>query len=245
MSAPLTSRIRLLGFALLFCLGVTTRLAAANDYLVGIPTVPFTSTGDTINTTSITSFVIDSVSADSTDKDGWTEIPPTLSEFAQIFADDWKKLTGCSVSVQLLYGNDLYAAEQDSAALIIAVNQSLAGSVDAAGRSTSEGYTIEVSPSTGVKVTGASALGAWWGTRTILQQVILGKGLIATGNGLDAPGWDTRGVMLDGGRHFYPIDFLEELCSWLSFWKMNTLHLHLSGKTRLLWLIMSPHESFN
>jgi hexosaminidase len=245
MSAAMTSMTKFLRFALLFCLSVTTRLAAANDYLVGIPTVPFTSTGDTFNTTSITGIVVDSVLANSTDKHGWTEIPPTLGEFSQLFADDWNKLTGCSVSVKLLHGNALYAAEQDSAVLIIAVDQSLTGSVDAAGRSTSEGYTIEVSNSTGVKVTGASALGAWWGTRTLLQQAILGKGLIATGNGLDAPGWNTRGVMLDGGRHFYPIDFLKELCSWLSFWKMNTLHLHLSGKISLLSLIMSPQESFN
>jgi hexosaminidase len=234
----------MLGIALWFCLSATTRLAAANDYLVGIPTVPFTSTNETIDSTSITSIVIDSASANSTDKDGWTEIPPTLAEFTQTFADDWNDLIGCSVSVKVLYGNDLYAAEQDPAALIIAVNGSLAGSVDAAGRSTSEGYAIEVSSSTGVKVTGASPLGAWWGTRTLLQQVVLGQGLV-TGSGLDAPGWNTRGVMLDGGRHFYPVEFLEELCSWLSFWKMNTLHLHVSGKTQSLWLIITPYSTFN
>ena len=48
------------------------------------------------------------------------------------------------------------------------------------------------------------------------------------GFGLDAPGWGTRGVMLDAGRHFYPPSFLAEMCAFLSFFKQNTLHLHMS-----------------
>lgn len=34
--------------------------------------------------------------------------------------------------------------------------------------------------------------------------------------------------MLDAGRHFYPPSFLTELCAYMSFFKQNTLHLHLS-----------------
>lgn len=33
---------------------------------------------------------------------------------------------------------------------------------------------------------------------------------------------------LDAGRHYYPPDFLVEMCSYLSFFKQNTFHLHLS-----------------
>lgn len=34
--------------------------------------------------------------------------------------------------------------------------------------------------------------------------------------------------MLDCGRHFYPKDFLVEMCGYMSFFKQNTFHIHLS-----------------
>mgnify|MGYP000858938026 CR=1 FL=1 len=33
---------------------------------------------------------------------------------------------------------------------------------------------------------------------------------------------------LDAGRHYYPPDFLVEMCSYLSFFKQNVFHIHLS-----------------
>lgn len=35
-------------------------------------------------------------------------------------------------------------------------------------------------------------------------------------------------VMLDAGRHYYPPDFIVEMCAYASFFKQNTFHLHLS-----------------
>ncbi len=52
------------------------------------------------------------------------------------------------------------------------------------------------------------------------------------GSASDAPGWGTRGMMLDIGRHFYPADFLTDLCAYMSMFKQNTLHAHLSDN---LW----------
>ncbi|KAJ7808844.1 putative beta-hexosaminidase [Mycena olivaceomarginata] len=99
--------------------------------------------------------------------------------------------------------------------------------LDAAGRRTSEGYELSVGAQ-GVVVAGASPLGAFWGTRTIMQLAKLGGLTLPVGSGRDAPGWGTRGVMLDAGRHYYPPAFLTELCAYLSFFKQNTFHLHLS-----------------
>ncbi|KAH8591707.1 glycoside hydrolase superfamily [Bisporella sp. PMI_857] len=39
-------------------------------------------------------------------------------------------------------------------------------------------------------------------------------------------------MMLDAGRHYYPPDFLTDLCSYMSFFKQNVLHIHLSDN---LW----------
>ncbi|KAJ7081364.1 putative beta-hexosaminidase [Mycena belliarum] len=52
--------------------------------------------------------------------------------------------------------------------------------------------------------------------------------MLPFGSGSDAPGWGTRGVMLDVGRHYYPPEFLTDMCAYLSFFKQNTFHLHLS-----------------
>lgn len=104
--------------------------------------------------------------------------------------------------------------------------------LDAADRPTSEGYSLNIEASC-VVVTGASPLGVWWGTRTILQQAVISRADTGTagipyGSGFDIPGWSTRGMMLDAGRHYYPPSFLTDLCSYMSFFKQNTLHLHLS-----------------
>lgn len=48
----------------------------------------------------------------------------------------------------------------------------------------------------------------------------------------------TVGTMTAKGFYFSndildPPDFVEEMCAWLSFWKQNTFHLHLSDN---LWV---------
>ena len=35
-------------------------------------------------------------------------------------------------------------------------------------------------------------------------------------------------MMLDAGRHFYPKEFLGEMCAYMSFFKQNTFHLHVT-----------------
>ncbi len=43
---------------------------------------------------------------------------------------------------------------------------------DVAGRNTSEGYKLSVT-NDGITIAGASPLGAWWGTRSVLQAAVL------------------------------------------------------------------------
>lgn len=51
---------------------------------------------------------------------------------------------------------------------------------DAAGRFTSEGYALTVDDR-GIVLAGASALGAWWGTRSVLQAAAAGNSTLARG----------------------------------------------------------------
>jgi hexosaminidase len=51
---------------------------------------------------------------------------------------------------------------------------------------------------------------------------------IATGTIIDYPDYAYRGMMLDVSRHFFGVEDVEKLMDYLSFYKMNVLHLHLS-----------------
>jgi hexosaminidase len=188
--------------------------------LVGIPTVPYRGLGSEQYTlSSVKSIVVDSKYANAVDNRGSTLIPPTLKEFATTFAEDLDSVLGLDIPIT--------SGDGISANSIFITLGSPGDYLLASGAETSEGYSLVVN-NTGITIVGASPLGAWWGTRTVLQQAILNNGSILHGSGSDSPSWATRGMMLDAGRHFYPKDFLIELCSYMSFFKQNTFHLHLS-----------------
>lgn len=188
--------------------------------LVGVPTVPYDRAGHGhYSLAAIKSVVVDSRYAASKDDAGQTLIPPTLDEFAKTFASDLGSLLDRKIPVV-----NGHSKSRDAVFLTLGDSRDY---LDAAHRPTSEGYSLNVT-STGLVITGASPLGAWWGTRTVLQQIVLNGGSMALGESTDSPGWGTRGMMLDAGRHYYPPEFIEETCSYMSFFKQNTFHLHLS-----------------
>lgn len=154
--------------------------------LLGLPTVPFVEHGGINSISSLHRIVVDAKYCDTTDTAGHTLIPPTLLEFANTFASD---LDTTGHFVEVVAGHE---AERGSIFLTIGNSSEY---VDVAGRWTSEAYSLNVSDDR-IIVTGASPLGAWWATRSILQQSALQNGTIATGYGVDAPGWGTRGIMV-------------------------------------------------
>lgn len=173
----------------------------------------------TYDLSSVQNIVVDAQYASSVDDSMATLIPPTLFEFAQTFADDLANIFNIDATVT-------NGTNGTSDSIFLTLGDPSAY-LNASGDPSSEGYTISVN-SNAITITGASPLGAWWGTRTVLQQATLNNGSIQQGSGSDTPGWATRGMMLDAGRHFYPKEFITELCSYMSFFKQNTFHLHLS-----------------
>jgi hexosaminidase len=191
--------------------------------LLGIPTVPFleSSSKGSFSLKHLSSVVVDSDYENAVNTEGETLIPPTLLSFGKTFAADLESTLGSKVPVTT--GK---SCAKNSIFLTISKNSSQF--LDAAGRPTLEGYSAEVT-SNGIVIAGASPLGAWWGTRSILQQGVLGNNMeLSLGSATDAPGWGIRGTFLDVGRHFYPPEFLIEMCGYLSYFKQNTFHLHLS-----------------
>ncbi|OJJ44225.1 hypothetical protein ASPZODRAFT_144799 [Penicilliopsis zonata CBS 506.65] len=187
--------------------------------LVGVPTIPFEETGGEYPLSQLKEIIVDTRYAHDVDADGETLIPPTLDQFSRTFQGDLFS----SLGVDLPLGYNIMPSADS---IFITVRNST-GFHDAAGRWTSEGYELEINDD-GIIIYGASPLGAWWGTRSLIQMAVLGDTTLPVGSGVDAPGWGTRGVMLDVGRHYYPPGFIVEMCSYLSFFKQNLFHLHLS-----------------
>lgn len=157
--------------------------------LLGVPTVPFLAKGGSLDLTDVKSIVVDTKHGSARDTCGQTLIPPTLDEFAKTFAKDWADVVGDIVSLK-------HGAVPGSKSVFLTIGND-SHFRDAAGRWTSEAYELRVS-SDGIIIKGASPLGVWWGTRSVLQQAALHDGKIDIGSGIDSPGWGTRGVMVSG-----------------------------------------------
>lgn len=152
-----------------------------------MPTTPFTPTEGTYSLHQLKSIIISSQYANTVDNAGQTLIPPTLSEFGEVFRADLELLLGFNLS--LLHGN-----KPETNSIFLTIDNETTFH-DIAGRATSEGYTLTVDEN-GIIISGASPLGTWWGTRSLIQAAVLHDFEIPHGSGTDAPGWATRGVMV-------------------------------------------------
>lgn len=90
----------------------------------------------------------------------------------------------------------------------------------------SEAYRIEVKPES-IALTGNSRQGLYWATRTLLQLLEQSRE-IPCGTIEDYPDYPIRGFMLDVGRKFFSLDFLRATVKLMSYYKMNTFHIHLN-----------------
>lgn len=101
-----------------------------------------------------------------------------------------------------------------------------------------EGYTITIGDR--VEITAATTTGLYWGTRTLLQMAELECSKVREGEChgpsvslpcgavRDCPDFEVRGFMLDCGRKFVPMSYLEKLVRIMGYYKMNTLQIHLN-----------------
>ncbi|GAB3963274.1 hypothetical protein GCM10029978_020540 [Actinoallomurus acanthiterrae] len=88
-----------------------------------------------------------------------------------------------------------------------------------------EGYTMTVASS--ITIQSGTLTGEFWGTRTVLQ-LLRQSPTVPAGTARDWPAKAERGLMIDTGRRFFPLDWVENQIRDMSYLKMNYLHLHLS-----------------
>ena len=101
-----------------------------------------------------------------------------------------------------------------------------------------EGYNLEINE-TDIRISALLCAGLFYGIQTLIQ---LFPPSIERENGLqteenlslpcviiqDKPRFPYRGMHLDVGRHFFPVDFIKKYLDLLAFYKYNTFHWHLT-----------------
>lgn len=179
------------------------------------------NTGFSLATTRKTIYIEEEFST-WTDKDGLTLIPPSALDFARTFRDDLQELSNSSWVIQ-----SVNKFPKDASGVFLG---RASGPKDAFvyedGMATEEGYKLRVERDR-VFICGSGARGMWWGTRTLLQKLALDPdSFIPAETIVDSPAYPTRGFMLDAGRKWYSLDYLKDLCTYASYFKLSEFHYH-------------------
>jgi hexosaminidase len=95
-----------------------------------------------------------------------------------------------------------------------------------------EGYELTITKGL-VTIKANTPAGLFYGAHTLLQLIPAKvpadqKVRIATGTIRDVPNYSWRGSMLDVARHFFSVADVKRYIDYISSYKMNVLHLHLS-----------------
>ena len=140
-----------------------------------------------------------------------TSSNPELLRVARMFADDYQQMFGQALSVT--EGK----AKAGDFVLSLSTDKKLG----------QEGYDIKIADR--VTLSAPTSTGLYWSTRTLLQIAEqtadhqLPKGTIR-----DYPDYPIRGFMIDCGRKFIPMSYLQDLVKIMAYYKMNTLQVHLN-----------------
>lgn len=99
------------------------------------------------------------------------------------------------------------------------------------GIANKEGYTLATT-SEGIQINGQTENGVFYGIQTLRKSIPAeAEGadiLLPAGTIKDEPRFPYRGMHLDVGRHFFPIEFIKEYIDLLALHNMNTFHWHLT-----------------
>jgi hexosaminidase len=94
----------------------------------------------------------------------------------------------------------------------------------------SDAYTLMVT-SSGVTITGDTYAGTFYGIQSLIQLLPVTKSTVLNIPAVtitDAPRFNYRGMMLDVGRHFFPLPVVKKFIDYIALHKMNYFHWHLT-----------------
>ena len=90
-----------------------------------------------------------------------------------------------------------------------------------------ESYRLEITPER-IEVTARDRRGLFYGVQTLRQLVAASPHAVPAVLIEDSPRFPYRGLHLDVGRHFFPVDFIKRYIDLLATFKLNTFHWHLT-----------------
>ena len=136
---------------------------------------------------------------------------PELLRIARMFADDYQQMFGQPLSVA--------QGKATSGDFVL--------SLSADKKLGEEGYAIKITDR--VAISAPTPTGLYWSTRTLLQLAEQNQERsLPQGTIRDYPDYPLRGFMIDCGRKFIPMAYLQDLVKIMAYYKMNTLQVHLN-----------------
>ena len=136
---------------------------------------------------------------------------PELLRIARMFADDYQQMFGQTLSVA--------QGKATSGDFVL--------SLSADKKLGEEGYAIKITDR--VAISAPPPTGLYWSTRTLLQLAEQNQERsLPQGTIRDYPDYPLRGFMIDCGRKFIPMAYLQDLVKIMAYYKMNTLQVHLN-----------------
>lgn len=136
---------------------------------------------------------------------------PELLRIARMFADDYQQMFGHTLSVA--------QGKATSGDFVL--------SLSADKKLGEEGYAIKITDR--VAISAPTPTGLYWSTRTLLQLAEQNQERsLPQGTIRDYPDYPLRGFMIDCGRKFIPMAYLQDLVKIMAYYKMNTLQVHLN-----------------
>lgn len=147
---------------------------------------------------------------------------------AQYLQEEIKKLTGLDLKI----GTNLTSKSK------IGLYEMLSGGFhnddEAAAKfysNTNQGkYFLDIYPNE-VSISQSDPLGNFYGIQTFLQLIPFGQKSeieVPSVHIIDAPKYAWRGMHLDCARHFFSVDFIKKYIDYLTLYKFNTFHWHLT-----------------
>ena len=89
-----------------------------------------------------------------------------------------------------------------------------------------EGYILDATKER-IVIRSGTEIGLLYGGITVVQSVTADKAF-PCGTAIDYPEYEVRSGMLDVGRAWIPLDYVEEITRYMAYFKMNEIHLHIN-----------------
>lgn len=137
---------------------------------------------------------------------------PEAKGYADLFAADLKKMTGLDIAV---------VTDQKAKAGDIVITSKKTSSKN------DEAYFVDIKNT--IEVGANNPIGINWAAQTLLQMTEQSENnQLPKGKIVDYPAYPLRGFMLDCGRKFFSLDFLQQYVRFMAYYKMNTFQIHLN-----------------